>query len=328
MSWFDLDIGKISYTNPIGSAQGVESVLYGFAAETFANFSWWFYFLCVVSLVIVGYLLFFVAQRFKFKIGSFWKVALVLSAVVSAYVSFFVMLLWEVPFGLIAGEVREGTFGDSFGTLNALFSGLAFSGVLITLLIQQKDLSDAREQSARQQTESQFYNMLNLQQQVIQGFDLHVNRSDKQYTLQGRDCFRDWHRKLHYSYDFKLGDDKREQADVAYVRVLTSHQGDLGLYFRSLYSVFRFIELAEHADKKHFSRVVRSLLSDFELVFLYYNCLSGRGEKFQRFANCYKLFDNLDIQLLLEPDHVLFMDVESFGNNEEAIAAIRKLGIG
>lgn len=328
MSWFDLNIERISYTNPIDSVQGIESVLHGFAAETFANLSWWIYVLCVVSLIFVGYLLFFVAQRCKFKIGSFWKVAVVLSAVVSSYVSFFVMLLWEVPFGLIAREVREGTFGDSFGTLNALFSGLAFSGVLITLLIQQKDLSDAREQSARQQTESQFYNMLNLQQQVIQGFDLHVSKMDKQYTLQGRDCFRDWYKKLSRLYVCRFGDDKREQADIAYAKILMSHQGDLGLYFRSLYSVFRFIELAEHADEKHFSRVVRSLLSDFELVFLYYNCLSDRGEKFQWFANRYKLFDNLDIRLILDLDHLLFMDVESFGNNEEAIAAIRKLSIG
>lgn len=31
----------------------------------------------------------------------------------------------------------SGTFGDTFGALNALFSGLAFAGVIVTILIQK-----------------------------------------------------------------------------------------------------------------------------------------------------------------------------------------------
>lgn len=223
--------------------------------------------------------------------------------------------------------VRSGTFGDAFGALNALFSGLAFSGVLITLLLQRKDLADGQLQNAKQQTESQFYNMLSLQQQVVQGFDLHVNRKDAQYTLEGRDCFRDWHRKLERAYNHSFEEEPKTEirAGFSYQLILQSHQGDLGLYFRSLYSVFRFIELAEYADKKHLGRVVRSLLSDYELVFLYYNCLSHKGEKFQKYADDHELFDNLDVTLLLEIDHVLFMDIKAFGKNKEALAAIKNL---
>lgn len=36
---------------------------------------------------------------------------------------------------------KSGSFGDSFGVLTALFSGLAFSGMLITILLQRKELS-------------------------------------------------------------------------------------------------------------------------------------------------------------------------------------------
>jgi hypothetical protein len=251
--------------------------------------------------------------------------------VVGVYAAYYAFLYFgydakvDVSGNLIG--VRSGTFGDAFGALNALFSGLAFSGVLITLLLQRKDLADGQLQNAKQQTESQFYNMLSLQQQVIQGFDLHINRNDTQYTLEGRDCFRDWHRKLCRAYKASYEDGRKKEfrAGLSYQQILQSHQGDLGLYFRSLYSVFRFIELAEYADKKHLSRVVRSLLSDYELVFLYYNCLSGKGEKFQKYADGYELFDNLDINLLLEFDHVLFMDEKAFGNNEEALSAIKDL---
>lgn len=224
--------------------------------------------------------------------------------------------------GALVG-VRSGTFGDAFGTLNAFFSGLAFSGVLITILLQRRDLVENHEQNAKQQAESQFYNMLNLQQQVIQGFDLHKPVPNAQHTIQGRDCFRDWGRKLitrHFELGVIYGDVySLERALEAYQKILKAHQGDLGLYFRSLYSVFRFIENNKYVDKKHFGLVVRSLLSDYELVFLFYNCLSVKGERFKRFAKSYALFDNLDVDLLIDKKHVLFMDKEAYGENEEAL---------
>ncbi|VVM74137.1 putative phage abortive infection protein [Pseudomonas fluorescens] len=261
---------------------------------------------------------------------SVFAIFSVLLVVVGIYVAYY-SFLYEGYFiatddegGLVG--IRSGTFGDAFGTLNALFSGLAFSGVLITLLLQRKDLAGSQEQNARQQTESQFYSMLNLQQQVIQGFDLQPGPASMVSAIQGRDCFRSWTKKLNSAnnslrvisdieYPLKL-------ALEAYQKVMKDHQGDLGLYFRSLYSVFRFIDGADHTDKKHLASVVRSLLSDYELVLLFYNCLSPKGENFKRFANAYELFDNLDVDLLISKQHVLSMEKASFGKNEAALALL------
>lgn len=44
-----------------------------------------------------------------------------------------------------------GAFGDSFGTLNTLFSGLGFSGLLITLFIQQKQIKTQEKEFKRQE---------------------------------------------------------------------------------------------------------------------------------------------------------------------------------
>ena len=38
----------------------------------------------------------------------------------------------------------RGTFGDLFGGINAIFSGLAFAGVIITILMQMKELELTR----------------------------------------------------------------------------------------------------------------------------------------------------------------------------------------
>ncbi len=43
-------------------------------------------------------------------------------------------------------ETCRGTFGDMFGGVNALFSGLAFSGIIITILLQRKELALQRQE--------------------------------------------------------------------------------------------------------------------------------------------------------------------------------------
>jgi len=232
----------------------------------------------LVYFLIVGLLIRrWFSSRGEDSSKNFMRIALILLLVLGVYVAFFAMLLWDVPLSAVFDKVRDGTFGDSFGTLNTLFSGFAFSGIIITILMQRSDLAESRKQIGQQQVESQFYNILSLQQQVISGFDLHVVNEDSSIkTIQGRDCFRDWRRKLkdRYQSQVRRGIEPSLASQAAYQSVLKSHLGDLGLYFRSLYSVFRFIETLEKKDQKKYAVVVRSLLSDYELIFLFYNCLS------------------------------------------------------
>lgn len=325
-SWFEIQqqafssIERASYSPPVISLTK--------ELASFSSISIWIYFSLVVvlgMLIGAGYCLF---KKLNCRLNSFLKISSVLSLVFSVYGIFFIFLLWNEQFIDIPEKLREGEFGDSFGTLNALFSGLAFSGVLITLLIQRKDLSDARDQNTRQQTESQFYNMLSLQQQVVQAFDLHRSGANP-HTIQGRDCFRDWGRKLRDRYSSLSNKysskDSIERSLEAFESIMSSHQGDLGLYFRSLYSIFRFIENAQNSDRQSFALVVRSLLSDYELVLLFYNCLSPKGEKFKKYAISYALFDNLDVSLLSSENHVGYMDKEAYGKNEEAINILREI---
>ena len=258
------------------------------------------------------------------------RIALILLLVLGVYATFFVMLLWNVPLGSVFDKVRDGTFGDSFGTLNTLFSGFAFSGIVITILMQKSDLAESRKQIGQQQVESQFYNILSLQQQVISGFDLHVLNDDSSIkTIQGRDCFRDWRRKLKTRYQVQIsrGMEPSLASQAAYQSVLKSHLGDLGLYFRSLYSVFRFIETLEKDDQKKYAVVVRSLLSDYELIFLFYNCLSPMGARFARYAQVHALFDNLNISLLLNKQDVVKMKESVYGQNMEALSLHAELRI-
>ena len=50
---------------------------------------------------------------------------------------------------------KSGTFGETFGALNALFSGLAIAGVIVTILIQRNELKNQRIELGLQRTEMQ-----------------------------------------------------------------------------------------------------------------------------------------------------------------------------
>ena len=41
---------------------------------------------------------------------------------------------------------KQGQFGDQFGAVNALFSGLAFAGLIFTIILQKKELALQREE--------------------------------------------------------------------------------------------------------------------------------------------------------------------------------------
>lgn len=56
----------------------------------------------------------------------------------------------------------QGSFGDQFGMINALFSGLAFSGIIFTLLLQRKDLKETKESMAHERFSNTFFQLLNL----------------------------------------------------------------------------------------------------------------------------------------------------------------------
>ncbi|WP_438423277.1 hypothetical protein [Aquimarina macrocephali] len=62
-----------------------------------------------------------------------------------AVISILAVLLLNLTFITKKPEIR-GTFGDMFGFSNAIFSGLAFAGIIITIILQKNELTLQREE--------------------------------------------------------------------------------------------------------------------------------------------------------------------------------------
>ena len=58
-----------------------------------------------------------------------------------------------VPLYYTANIEKQGAFGDTYGSVNALFTGLAFAGLIITLILQMKELGLQREELRQQRQE-------------------------------------------------------------------------------------------------------------------------------------------------------------------------------
>jgi hypothetical protein len=69
------------------------------------------------------------------------------------WISFIVVfVVWGIAFVVVLFGMQNwndrGNFGDSFGDINALFSGFAFAGIIYTILLQKKELSQQRQELA------------------------------------------------------------------------------------------------------------------------------------------------------------------------------------
>ena len=113
---------------------------------------------------------------------NYWPLILLSAGVV---VLFCINWWWLTTFD---NPEKQGQFGDQFGAVNALFSGLAFAGLIFTIILQKKELALQREELSQtrkelndqkkqmekqnitlriQRFENTFFHMLELQQQIV-----------------------------------------------------------------------------------------------------------------------------------------------------------------
>jgi len=76
--------------------------------------------------------------------------------------------------GKESDALMRGLYGEKFGGTSALFSGLAFAGIILTILLQRRDLSETRRTTNYQRFDNTFFQLLNL----------HIDITEKLSMLQ------------------------------------------------------------------------------------------------------------------------------------------------
>jgi len=208
----------------------------------------------------------------------------------------------------------RGQFGDMFGFVNALFSGLAFTAVILTLYYQQKEIRHTQEQielqnmlTTIQSFENTFFNLLDLHNNLIT--TLKVQTRNGEY-IEGRNVFNYLCKMLDNKltptimYPTMTTDYLSVYSDV-YADVCLSTTSDIGYYFRNLYHIIKFIKEypSDSIIKTKYTSIVRAQFSREEYKLLMYNCLNVIGrEKFKGLVEEYSLLENMDTRQI--PDTV------------------------
>lgn len=217
-----------------------------------------------------------------------------------------IWFLYGLAIVLFIGKVENrGLSGDMFGGITALFSGLAFAGLIFTLFVQKKELQYQREelghlveeqrqtkghlkdQATHLKSQSDFIERQIFENnffQLLSSFNVYVsntrlNRLKISYV--GHDAYGEIYEDLltkisGFYEDHKPGS---VQFIATYKAFFEDHKDDLGPYYRQLYNILKFIKMSNLNDKGFYSNIVRAQLSDSELTLLACNIASEHGSK-------------------------------------------------
>lgn len=233
--------------------------------------------------------------------------------------SVLVFLLWSVNLFISFSHPYDarGTFGDMFGAVNALFTGLAFAAVIYAIFLQKHEVrllkselagtkrmmkeqqvaaAEQMELQSKQQFESTFFSLLRIFCDLVESIDL---RSNGKVTAQGKDVFPIFLQRMKRHKPFKDAAQypsvsRTTWAEDSYANFYKGANAELGHYFRTLYNLFKFVDNADIAEKRFYTNLIRAQLSDSEALLLFLNGLSPQGKKFRGYLENYAVLKNVD----------------------------------
>ena len=234
-----------------------------------------------------------------------------------------------------------------FAPVNALFSGLAFAILVITIFLQQRDIDDGNEQSYKQSFESNFFQLLSIHTSNINM----LKCSDTGFygegkIFKGRSVAKFLYKCLKSLYKIHKNcyvNDKRfvilkekninglkntmEKVSESNVKNKAKY---MPYYFvfnllakeiishchRHIYQIIKYIDESkyDHCEKMFYIRILRAQFCNYEFVLLFYSSLLHRENKFKKLLEKYEFFHNLDKRLLFDEIHHQEYEETAYGS--------------
>jgi len=248
-----------------------------------------------------------------------------------------------------------GQFGEYVGGL--VGSIWALAGVILfyeTLRFQRTELRLQREELQNQRSEimeqtrqyiiqnqtlmtrkleGTFFQLISLHNEIVDSlvlnFQSHPSLSKAvQVPIQGRYCFNFFYKYFSQTYSENVdltGMTTSNHEDAIFLisesfkKFYTEFQEDIGHYFRNLFNLALYLDKSKMTSKRFYFNLVRSLLSNYELIILFYFCLSEDGEKMKKLAERYSLFVQIPVNELLDRRHLDLFDKRAFAEDFEII---------
>ncbi len=189
-------------------------------------------------------------------------------------------------------DSEKSSIGGMFGVANALFSGLAFGGIIYTILLQRNELElqrkelrltrnefkDQNNTLKRQRFENTFFNMLNLQSQIVEAMQIGTKKS-REVIDQASGHLTQFLINVAGNNAEKTGmtDEELEglhqRISGGYLSYYKQFENSFNHYFRHLYHIYKFIYFSDltKEEKDFYSSLTRAQLSQNELYLIAFN---------------------------------------------------------
>lgn len=231
---------------------------------------------------------------------------------------------------------------DKIAAASALFSILAFVGLLYTILLQREDLSAQRENQEKLQAEVEEQHRYikaqadALTQQAFENTFFHLlrlhndNVRSQTWTtpqaagtvMSGRRAFTvaaaeltgrvaEFRRQLNREMNL-------EDLNNLYAEVCEREGADFGHYFRNLYHIVKYVDESSVPERRRYTSQVRAQLSQSEFEVLFFNGLRKKGgSKFKPLIERYALLHEMRLSPYLA-NYLEHYDGGAFGVAEAA----------
>ena len=220
---------------------------------------------------------------------------------------FCILLLMNLVFSYMGVQDQMGVFGDFMGgVLNPILSFLGFFALLLTIILQSKELKETRKEIQRssnaqinaekalsqQAFENTFFNMLNIHAQIVENlsFTYFVNKNtngklsilktlsrfSKEEVTHGRDVFKGVIEYIKSSFTSEDDFSNSIKINSIYDNFNSNKNEVLGHYFRNIYQILKYVheyEGIEPKQKKVYTNMLRAQLSANEIILLLVNCI-------------------------------------------------------
>jgi hypothetical protein len=198
---------------------------------------------------------------------------------------------------LLIGNNDKSSIGSMFGVASALFSGLAFGGIIYTILLQRNELELQRHelrqtreefveqnQTLKQQRfENTFFNMLNLQSQIVQGMKFRGVTGKEVIDDAANNDLKNFLNSVPFHRGITLDQIAPDKIKKIYdyiegyyhEKYYDPYETHFNHYFRHLYHIFKFIYFSDltKEEKDFYAALARAQLSQNELLIIAFNSI-------------------------------------------------------
>ena len=259
----------------------------------------------------------------------FWIATIVVFVICTAYI---ILMYCIFP----SDSEKRGQFGDMFGFIGALFSGLAFAGLIVTMLQQREDLQNQKDEIQLQRKDLEAQTVaLQLQKEEIAQTNKELKEQNKTIMLQRFENtffnMLDFQMKIYgqvkctASVEPKKGDDAfiyffnilRAKICTNEINIENVYYGDLDHYNRHLSQILNMVDGAHFLtmeEKNKYVGILASHMSYYELVMFFYYGISPDGKKrVKDLVEKYALFRDFGKNTVFAPEHITLYSDGAYG---------------